>query len=315
MISRSASVAEHASIGGIRLVLGGNVFGWTADRDQSFAILDAFFEAGGRMIDTAEVYSAWAAGNKGGESEAIIGAWQESRGVRNELLIGTKTGMGAAGLKPESVAASLAASLERLRTDYVDVYYAHRDDPQTALGEVVTAYDAALKSGAVRELGASNYSPERLAAIIAEAERQGAARFTVMQPEYNLVRRAGYEGPLQELCLAKGLAVTPFYGLASGFLTGKYRAAEDWAGSPRSHSLNAAAVAGGWDVLAAMDEIARESGATHTQIALAWLNSRAGIDAPLASATSVAQVADLVSGVSLELSPDQLDRLSRAGER
>jgi aryl-alcohol dehydrogenase-like predicted oxidoreductase len=309
-------MADHASLGGIPLVFGGNVFGWTIDRDRSFEILDAFFEAGGRMIDTAEGYSAWVPGNQGGESEAIIGEWQESRGVRKEVLIGTKTGMGGppGALKPKAVAKALEASLDRLRTDYVDLYYAHRDDLTTPLDEVVTAFDAAVRSGKARELGASNYGPERLAAVIAEAEKQGATPFTVMQPEYNLVARGDYEGALEELCVAQDIAVLPFYGLASGFLTGKYSSEEDWAGSPRAYALKAAADAGGWHVLAVMNEIARETDATHAQIALAWLNSRPGIAAPLASATSLAQLADVVAGASLELSPDQLDRLSRAGE-
>jgi aryl-alcohol dehydrogenase-like predicted oxidoreductase len=307
-------VADHPAVGGIRLVLGGNVFGWTIDRDKSFAVLDAFYEAGGRMIDTAEIYSSWVPGNRGGESEAIIGEWQESRSVRRELLIGTKTDGNGGGLGTENVAKALAGSLERLRTDYVDLYYVHKDDPDTPLGEVVAAYGAAIASGQAREIGLSNYSAERLAALVAEAERQGSAPFTVFQPEYNLVARSKYEGPLQELCVAKGIAVLPFYGLASGFLTGKYRSADDWKGSPRAFALNAAAAKGGWQVLAALDAVAAETGASQAQIALAWLNSRAGIAAPLASATSPAQLAELVAGVSLELSPDQLERLSRAGD-
>lgn len=310
-------MTAHASLGGIPLVFGGNVFGWTVDRNRSFALLDAFFEAGGRMIDTAEGYSSWVPGNKGGESETIIGAWQESRGVRGELRIGTKTGMGGppGALKPEAVARALDASLERLRTDYVDLFYAHRDDLTTPLDEVASGFDALVKAGKVRELGASNYSADRLAAAIAEAERQGAAAFTVVQPEYNLVMRDDYEGPLQDLATTKNIAVLPFYGLASGFLTGKYRSAADWKGSPRGHALNAAAEAGGWQVLTAMDEIARETDASLAQIALAWLNSRSGVAAPLASATSPAQLAELVAAATLELTPDQLDRLTRAGER
>lgn len=308
-------MAEHRSVGGIRLVFGGNVFGWTIDRDKSFEILDAFFEAGGRMIDTAEGYSSWAPGNKGGESEAIIGEWQESRGVRKDVLIGTKTGMGgpAGALEPDKVAKALEASLERLRTDYVDTYYAHRDDMTTPLDAVVEGYGALVKAGKARELGASNYTAARLSAVIAEAERLGATPFTVVQPEYNLIARDVYEGALQELCVAKGIAVLPFYGLASGFLTGKYRSKQDWAGSPRAYALKAAAEEGGWDVLDAMAEIAAETGATQAQIALAWLNSRPGVAAPLASATSPAQLAELIAGAQLELSPDQLDRLTRAG--
>lgn len=305
----------HPAIGGIRLVFGGNVFGWTIDRDKSFEVLDAFFEAGGRMIDTAEGYSSWIPGHKGGESETIIGEWLESRGVRKQLLIGTKTGMGGppGALKPENVAKALDASLERLRTDYVDLYYAHRDDLTTPLDEVVAGYDAAIKAGKTRELGASNYTADRLAAVIAEAERQGATPFTVVQPEYNLIMRDDYEGALQDLAVSKGIAVLPFYGLASGFLTGKYRSEQDWEGSQRGFALKAAAANGGWDVLAAMDEIVRETGATHAQVALAWLNSRPGIAAPLASATSLSQLADLVAGATLELSPDQLKRLSLDG--
>jgi aryl-alcohol dehydrogenase-like predicted oxidoreductase len=306
----------HPSLGGIPLVFGGNVFGWTVDRDRSFALLDAFFEAGGRMIDTAEGYSSWVPGNQGGESETIIGEWQESRGVRAELRIGTKTGMGGppGALQPEAVAKALDGSLERLRTDYVDLFYAHRDDLTTPLDEVVSGFDALVKAGKVRELGASNYAADRLAAVIAEAERQGATAFTVAQPEYNLVMRDDYEGAMQDLSVAKSIAVLPFYGLASGFLTGKYRSAADWQGSPRGHALNAAAKAGGWQVLAVMDAIARETGASLAQIALAWLNSRPGIAAPLARATSPAQLAELVAGATLELTPDQLDRLTRAGE-
>ena len=309
-----ADFSNHPAIGGIRLVFGGNVFGWTIDRDKSFEVLDAFYAAGGRMIDSAEGYSSWVPGNRGGESETIIGEWLESRGVRADMRIGTKTGMGGppGALKPEAVAKALEGSLERLRTDYLDVYYAHRDDLVTPLDEVVSAYDDAYRSGRARELGASNYAPDRLAAVIATAERTGAQRFTVVQPLYNLVSRAEYEGPLQDLCVAKGMAVTPYYSLAAGFLTGKYRSASDWQGRSRAHSLDQAAADGGWKVLAVMDEIARETGATHVGIAFAWLNAQPGIAAPLASATSSEQLADLVQAVTLELEPRHIERLDRA---
>lgn len=307
-------MADHPAIGGLRLVLGGNVFGWTIDQDQSFRVLDAFYEAGGRMIDSAEGYSSWVPGNKGGESEAVIGAWQESRGVRGDMLIGTKTGMGGppGALKPEAIAKALEGSLERLRTEYVDLYYAHRDDLVTPLDEVVDGYDAAFRSGKARELGASNYTPQRLAAVVETAERFGKQPFTVMQPEYNLVMRSGYEGGMQELCLAKGIAVLPFYGLASGFLSGKYSSPSQWEGSARAHALNAAAENGGWDILEVMAEVGRETGATHAQIAVAWLNAQPGIAAPLMSATSLDQLADLLAGASLQLSDDQLARLTAA---
>ena len=305
---------EHPSIGGLRLVFGGNVFGWTIDRDQSFRVLDAFHAAGGRMIDSAEGYSSWVPGNKGGESETIIGEWLESRGIRSEMLIGTKTGMGGPpfALRPEAVAQALEGSLERLRTDYLDLYYAHRDDKTTPPDEVVSGYDAAFRAGKARELGASNYTAERLQAVVETAERMDAQGFTVLQPEYNLVMRGGYEGALQDFCVARGIAVTPFYGLASGFLSGKYRSAEDFAAHTRAHALNAAADAGGWEVLKVIDGIVRDTGASHAQIALAWLNAQPGIAAPLASATSVEQLAQLVAAVSLELEPAQIEALDAA---
>ncbi|MCB2074596.1 MAG: aldo/keto reductase [Novosphingobium sp.] len=305
----------HPSIGGIPLAFGGNVFGWTIDRDQSFVILDAVYEAGIRTIDTAEGYSSWVPGNKGGESEAILGEWMESRGVRKDMLIGTKTGMGGPpnALKPENVAKALEGSLERLRTDYVDLYYAHRDDLTTPLDEVVSAYDEAFRSGKARELGASNYTAERLAEIVATAERMNAQPFTVVQPKYNLVWRQEFEGPLQDLCLAKGIVALPYYGLASGFLSGKYRSASDWEGTNRAFALAEFAENGGWDMLSVMDEIAGETGATLAQIALAWLKSQPAIAAPLASATTTEQLDQLVKAVTMALSPDQISRLNRGG--
>ncbi|MCB2060573.1 MAG: aldo/keto reductase [Novosphingobium sp.] len=305
----------HPSIGGIPLAFGGNVFGWTIDRDQSFVVLDALYEAGVRTIDSAEGYSAWVPGNKGGESETILGEWMESRGVRKDMLIGTKTGMGGppGALKPENVAKALEGSLDRLRTDYVDLYYAHRDDLTTPLDEVVSAYDEAFRSGKARELGASNYTAGRLAEIVATAERMGAQPYTVMQPKYNLVWRQEFEGPLQDLCVAKGIAALPYYGLASGFLTGKYRKAADWEGISRALALSEFADNGGWDMLAVMDEISAETGAPLSRIALAWLTAQPAIAAPLASATTLEQLDDLVQAVSLELTPEQISRLDNAG--
>ena len=305
---------DHPSIGGIRLCFGGNVFGWTLDRDQSFAILDRFYEAGGRMIDSAEGYSSWIPGNKGGESETIIGEWMESRAVRRDMRIGTKTGMGGPpyALKPEKVAAALEGSLERLRTDYVDLYYAHRDDKTTPLDEVISGYDDLAKSGKAREIGASNYTVERLGAVTRLADRMGMTPFTVLQPEYNLVSRAAYEGGLQELCVARGIAVLPYYGLAAGFLSGKFRSPEDWAGSARAHALDKFAGLGGFGVLAVMDEIARETGATLAQIALAWLNTQPGVAAPVVSATSAKQLTDLLGAAALQLDEAQIARLTAA---
>ena len=304
----------HPAIGGIRLVLGGNVFGWTIGRDKSFEVLDAFYEAGGRMIDTAEGYTSWIAGNKGGESETVLGEWMENRNVRSDMLVGTKTGMGGppGALAPDKVAAAIDGSLDRLRTDYVDLYYAHRDEPLTPLDEVAGAFVETVTSGKARSLGASNYTAARLAELTDAAEAAGGPGFTVMQPEYNLVSRSQYEGALQNLCVARGIAVMPYFGLASGFLSGKYRDASDWTGSTRAYALDAAAAAGGWDVLAAVDEVARDTGAAHAEIALAWINAQPGIAAPLASATSVEQLADLVKAVSLELAPEHLAKLDAA---
>lgn len=303
---------NHPGIGGLRLCFGGNVFGWTLDRDRSFEILDAFYEAGGRMIDSAEGYSAWIPGNKGGESETIIGEWMEVRGVRKDMLIGTKTGMGGPpyALKPEAVAQAIEGSLERLRTDYVDLYYAHRDDLTTPLDEVVAGYDALVKAGKARELAASNYTAARLAEITATADRLGLTPYTVLQPKYNLVWRQEYEGALQDLCVSRGIAVVPYYGLAAGFLSGKYRRPSDWEGTSRGSSLAPFAENGGWETLDAMDTIATETGAPLAQIALAWLTAQPGIAAPLASATTKEQLADLVKAVSLKLSDDQLARLN-----
>ncbi len=305
----------HPSIGGLPLVLGGNVFGWTCDRDQSFAVLDAFYEAGGRMIDSADIYSAWVPGNKGGESEEVIGAWMEARGVRADMLIATKTNAGGqpGGLARKKVEPALEASLDRLRSDYVDLYYAHRDDAETPQEEVVAVYGDALKVGKVRELGASNYAADRLASIIDLADAMGVPGFTVLQPEYNLVARDSYEGALQDLCVARGIAVLPYFALAAGFLSGKYQSEADWEGHARAGMLAGAAADGGWDVLATVREVAAEIGSKPAHVAIAWQLQQPGIAAPIASATSVEQLADLVAAVSLKLEPGQVERLNASG--
>ncbi len=313
-MSEGIAGQPHPGIGGIKLCFGGNVFGWTLDRDRSFEILDAFYEVGGRMIDSAEGYSSWIPGNKGGESETIIGDWMASRGVRQDMLIATKTGMGgpAFALKPDKVAAAIEGSLERLRTDYVDIYYAHRDDLTTPLDEVVAGYDALVKAGKARELGASNYTAERLAEVTALADRMGAASFTVLQPQYNLIWRHEYEGALQDLCVARGIAVLPYYGLASGFLSGKFRQPADWEGTSRAFALAQFADNGGWAMLAVLDEVAAQTGKSVAQVALAWLATQPGIAAPLASATRKEQLADLVGAATLKLEDDQIRKLTEA---
>jgi aryl-alcohol dehydrogenase-like predicted oxidoreductase len=300
----------HPGLGGIRIVFGGNVFGWTIDQDQSFAVLDAFYEAGGRMIDSAEGYSNWVPGNKGGESETIIGAWLESRGVRSEMKIATKTGMGGppGALAPEKVAQALEGSLERLRTDYVDLYYAHRDEPQTPIDEAVAGLDALVKAGKVRELGASNFEPDRLAQSLDVAAGKGLTGYTVLQPGYNLVWRGEFPAELHRLAVDRGLAVLPYYALAAGFLTGKYRSPADLTGVRGGNAKMFAEA--GWQALPVLDAVAREVGATPGEVALAWLNAQPAIHAPVASGTSLQQVAELCAAARLELSPDQLARLS-----
>jgi len=306
-------MTSHPSVGGIRLCLGGNVFGWTADEDASFAVLDKFHEAGGRMIDTAQGYSNWAPGHVGGESEAVIGKWMEARGVRADMLVATKTGMaGEPGdLDPAKVASELEKSLERLRTDYVDLYYAHRDDQSLPLDEVAGGFDALVKSGKVRELGASNFTADRLLAALDVAEANGWAAYGALQNEYNLVRRDDYEGAVQDLCVARGIAALPYFGLAAGFLTGKYRSTDDFAQSPRGSGMDRFFETG-LPVLALMDAIAAETGASHPAIALAWINAQPGIAAPIASARTPDQLDALLEAVSLELTAEQLARLTDA---
>lgn len=304
----------HPAIHGIRLVLGGNAFGWTADRDQSLAVLDAFYEGGGRMIDTAEGYSNWVPGHVGGESETIIGEWLESRGVRDEMRIHTKVGMGGEPgcTAPERVATALDASLARLRTDHVDLYYAHRDDPQTPQDEVVDGFARLVTAGLTRSVGVSNFSAERLGSALDLADAKGVARPSILQNQYNLMERDAFEGALQHLCLARGVVHLPFYGLAIGFLTGKYRRAEDAAQSVRGERAAAYLKGKGPTVLSAMDAIAAETDATLSQIALAWLNAQPAIGAPIAGARSVEQVRELVGAANLTLTPDQLARLDQA---
>jgi aryl-alcohol dehydrogenase-like predicted oxidoreductase len=299
---------RNPALGGIRLVLGGNVFGWTADQDTSFAILDTFFEAGGRMVDTADMYSALVPGHKGGESETVLGAWMKARGNRKEMRIATKLN-GAnqpSGLAPEKIAASLEASLKRLQTDYVDLYYAHRDDTQTPLDVIAGGFDAQVRAGKVRAVGASNFTSERLQAARQAALAGGFAPYTVIQNEYNLLVRGQHEGAMCDICTTQGVAALPYYGLAAGFLTGKYRTEADLAKSPRGQGAPKRHLAESIAMLERMDKVAAQTGATLAQIALAWVLARPGISAPISSATSVAQVKELIGATRLSLSPEHL---------
>ncbi len=299
------------------LVLGGNVFGWTADRDASFAVLDAFVEGGGTMIDTADVYSAWVDGHRGGESETMIGEWLRTSGKRDHVLIATKVGMmpgpDGKGLQPQHIAAACDASLQRLGTDRIDLYYAHRDDEDVPQADVLGAFGRLIEAGKVRVIGASNFSAARLKSAVDLSRGGDLPRYHVMQPEYNLVSREGFEGELQDFCVVENIAVLPYYGLASGFLTGKYRSRDDLSQSTRGGKVEPLLDGRGPEMLAAMDAVAAETGATLAQIALAWLIAQEGVTAPIASATSARQLADLLPAMTLELSKSQLESLTNAG--
>ena len=295
-----------------RLVLGGNVLGWTVKGEEAFAILDRFAEAGGAMVDTADAYSSWVPGHEGGESEALLGEWLRRGGRGKNVAVATKVGYDT-GLAPAHIAAAAEASLKRLGVEAIDLYYAHKDDPATPLEDMLEAFDALVRAGKVRAIGASNYSAARLAEALDISEREGLARFEVLQPEYNLVRRDGFEGEVQALCLERGLGVLPYFGLASGFLTGKYRSEADFSKSVRGGRMAAYLDDKGRRVLAALDEVAAEAGATQAQVALAWLAAQPGVTAPIASATSLAQLDELLGVLTLDLTADQRSRLTAAG--
>lgn len=299
------------------LVLGGNVFGWTADKTASFAVLDAFVAGGGTMIDTADVYSAWAPGHRGGESEAVIGEWLKTSGKRNQIQIATKVGMlpgdGGEKLAPARIIAACEASLARLGVECIDLYFAHQDDENTPQQAALEAFAKLVSSGKVRVLAASNFSAERLKSANDAARSAGLPHYQVLQPEYNLVSRHRFEGELQDYCITQNIGVVPYYGLASGFLTGKYRGPDDLGKSVRGSRMTALLDGTGKSVLASMDAVAAETGATLAQIALAWLAAQPGITAPIASATSAAQIEELLPAMSLDLRPAHVEMLDLAG--
>ena len=296
-------------------VLGGNVFGMTAGRDASFAVLDRFVERGGGMIDTADVYSAWVPGHKGGESESMIGAWLKESGARDQVLIATKVGMMPGGLKPDRIRDAVQGSLGRLGTDCIDLYFAHKDDPDVPLDEVLGAFAELIDAGTVRAIGASNYSADRLAEALQVADEKGLPRFTAMQPELNLLDRDQYQGALQDVCVAEGLGVVTYFSLASGYLSGKYRSADDIGQSARGPRVKPYVEGKGPAMLAVMDHIAAETGATLSQIALAWVAAQPGVTAPIASATSVEQLDEILGSEDVALTDAQLAALSEAGRR
>ncbi|MCW3039893.1 MAG: aldo/keto reductase [Solirubrobacterales bacterium] len=302
------------------LCLGGNVFGWTADEDASFAVLDRYVAAGGNFVDTADVYSAWVPGHEGGESEAVIGRWLAARGGREELLVATKVGMNAgpgfANLRPETVAAACDASLQRLGVEYIDLYYAHRDDEDVPLEESLGAFDALVKAGKIAHVGVSNVSAARLREMVAVVQAEGYAPIAAVQPQYNLLDRHGFEDELQSVCLEHGIACVPYYGLAMGVLTGKYtrESVAEEIGSPRAKGAikTYGADERTWAALHALRAIAGERGVPVAAVALAWLRSRASVLAPIASARSVEQLEDLLPLAALELTVDEVGALDTA---
>ncbi|WP_067487800.1 aldo/keto reductase [Actinomadura hibisca] len=296
------------------LSLGGNVFGWTADRDASFAVLDAYLEGGGDFVDTADVYSAWVPGNKGGESEEIIGEWLAARRNRDDVVIATKGGHHPehTGLSAPVLKAAVDASLRRLGTDHIDLYYTHFDDPDVPVEEIMTALDELVRAGKIRQLGASNISPERLAASMDFAEREGKARYVALQPHYNLVSRDTYEGDLQDTAARYGLAAVPYYGLASGFLTGKYRPGQQVDSARAQGAAKYLESERGRKVLATLDDVAKERAAAVPTVALAWLAAKPTVVAPIASARTVEQLPPLLAVPGLELSEAEVAALDEA---
>jgi aryl-alcohol dehydrogenase-like predicted oxidoreductase len=300
------------------LVLGANVFGWTADEATSFAVLDAFVDAGFNAIDTADVYAAWTPAGAG-SSETVIGKWLKARGGRDKVVVMTKFGMkmaeGKEGLSASYMAEAVEASLKRLQTDYIDLYQAHRDDADTAQEETAEAFARLVKAGKVRVIGASNFEAPRLASAEATARKLGAPRYESLQPQYNLYDRDRFEGPLQALCVAEEIGVIPYYGLASGFLTGKYRSEADLAKSQRGRGVKKYLDERGMRILAALDETAKTHGATPAQVALAWVMAQPGLTGPIASATSVEQLKELAGSARLKLSAEDLTRLDSASAK
>jgi aryl-alcohol dehydrogenase-like predicted oxidoreductase len=300
------------------IVFGGNVLGWTADEKTSFAILDAFFDAGFNTIDTADVYSAWVPGNKGGDSEEIIGKWlKRGRVPRDKAVIVTKVGsemgLGKKGLKAGYIAQAVEASLRRLQTDYIDLYLSHWPDPETPYEETLGAFATLKQQGKIRSIGCSNLDAGQLRASLTAAEKAGLSRYDVLQPEYNLYERASFEGPLAELCIAEDIGVITYFSLAAGFLSGKYRTKADTEGRAREDRVAQYLNDKGMRILGALDRVSKETGAKPAEIALAWLQRKPGVTAPIASATSLGQLDALINSAKLDLSLEAMSLLDAAG--
>jgi aryl-alcohol dehydrogenase-like predicted oxidoreductase len=298
------------------LCLGGSVFGWTVDEPGSFEVLDAYMEAGGNFIDTADVYSAWAPGNSGGESEWIIGRWMAARRNREDVILATKVGAleGAQGLSARAIRAGIDGSLRRLGTDYVDLYYAHFDDEDADQLETMRTLDSLVREGKVRCLAVSNFAPVRVASALDISAREGLESYAVVQAHYNLVHRGEYEGPLAELCAQRGIACLPFRALGSGFLSGKYRRGDAVTGA-RAEQVSGYVNEAGFDVLDALDAIAERHRTSVSAVALAWLIAQPTVVAPVAGANTPAQLSDLLRSLEVELSAVELDSLRTASDR
>jgi aryl-alcohol dehydrogenase-like predicted oxidoreductase len=298
------------------LAFGGNVFGWTVDEPTSFRLLDAFVDAGFNLVDTADSYSRWVTGHEGGESETVIGRWIASRGHHDDVVIATKVGsdmgLGRRCLRKDYIVQAAEASLRRLQVDAIDLYQSHWDDESTSFDETLEAYATLIAQGKVRAIGASNLSAERLQQALDVSARSGLPRYMTLQPPYNLYDRVTFEGPLADLCIREGIGVISYFALAAGFLTGKYRSEADFAKSARGAGMSKYLNSRGLRILAALDQVAADTRATPAQVALAWLVGRPGLTAPIASATSVEQLGELIAATRLRLSADAVRLLDEA---
>ncbi len=298
------------------LALGGNVFGWTADETTSFKILDAFINTGFSLVDTADMYSRWVPGHVGGESEKIIGNWIKRSGKREQIVIATKVGKpmgdGKQGLSRAYIQSAIEDSLRRLQTDYIDLYQAHEDDPRTPLDEALEAFTRLVEEGKVRAIGASNYTGPRLAQAVEVSRSKGLASYQSLQPEYNLYQRADYEQNLEPVCLKYGIGVISYFSLASGFLTGKYRSEADLGQSARGQGVKKFLTPRGLRILKALDELANQYSSTPARVSLAWLIARPSVTAPIASATNLQQLEDLLESTQLRLSEEAIAMLNQA---
>lgn len=298
------------------LVFGGNVFGWTVDEEMSFRLLDAFLDAGFNCVDTADVYSRWAPGNSGGESETIIGKWLKQRNNRDKVIIATKVGSemgeGMKGLSKNYIKQAVEASLKRLQTDYIDLYQSHYDDPETPVEETLEAYGQLIKEGKVRAIGASNFSPERLKESLDASAKGNLPRYETFQPEYNLYDREGYEKEIEPVCTENNLGVICYFSLASGFLTGKYRSEDDLSKSQRGQAVKKYLDERGHRVLQSLDEVAEQYKSAPASVSLAWLMARPSITAPIASATKLEQLEALVKAAELQLDSATIEKLTHA---